>query len=77
MNEKKELKERILNFIAYYKGLPNEGNLKGDLKLEIERICKFRGNTFYNRMTNEDYSEAEIIAIENLMEKHKKEYETA
>lgn len=63
-------KERILMFITYYK--LQKRKQKGVLIKAICDKCDFNGGTFAFRMEKQRYSEAEIDAIEIIIEKHKK-----
>lgn len=61
--------ERILRFITYY--LTQKKKDKSMLKKAICKKCDFLGGSFNFRMDNKKYSEAEIDAIENIIEMHK------
>lgn len=62
-------KERILRFITYY-ATQRKGE-KTLLKNAICAKCDFNGGTFDFRKENQKYSEAEIDAIEIIIENHK------
>lgn len=64
-----DIKERILRFITYY--ATQKKSDKTILKNAICRKCDFNGGTFDFRRDKLKYSEAEIEAIEAIIEKHK------
>lgn len=64
-----EKKERIIRFITYYNCLKRSE--KTVLKNAICNKCDFNGGTFNFRKENKKYSEAEIDAIELIVEQHK------
>jgi len=65
-----DIKQRILRFITYY--ATQEKGEKTLLKNAISTKCDFNGGTFDFRKKKMKYSEAEMDAIELIVEKHKK-----
>lgn len=63
------INERILSVITYYK--IQRKKQKGIIKKAICKKCDFNGGTFQTRMDDYKYSEAELEAIERIIEKHK------
>ena len=63
------INERILSVITYYR--LQRKKQRGILKRAISKKCDFSGGTFQTRMDDLKYSEAELEAIERIIEKHK------
>ena len=64
------INERILGVITYYR--LQRKKQKGILKRAICKKCDFNGGTFQTRMDNNKYSEAELEAIERIIDRHQK-----